>query len=226
MKAVRTAPDSPCSRSLAAQKRALDIFGAAAGLILLLPVFAAVAIAIKLDSRGPVFFRQIRVGRGGHPFRLFKFRSMHVGADKAGSALTVHEDKRVTRVGRFIRQHKIDELPQLINVLAGDMSLVGPRPEVPEFMAFYSPEQRAVLLSMKPGMTDYAAILFRNESALLQGHTDPMDVYRHVIMPIKYQHYQRYGRNMGVLSDLCIILGTILILGCGRMPGWLQSRLG
>jgi lipopolysaccharide/colanic/teichoic acid biosynthesis glycosyltransferase len=124
-------------------KRISDVVGSTLGLLLLLPVLAVVAIIIKLDSAGPVFFRQERVGRGGRSFRIFKFRSMVVGASRAGTALTVHGDTRITRVGKFLREHKLDELPQFINVLAGDMSIVGPRPEVPEFMKFYTPDQRA-----------------------------------------------------------------------------------
>jgi lipopolysaccharide/colanic/teichoic acid biosynthesis glycosyltransferase len=209
---------SPTTMAL---KRAIDIVGALLGLVLLSPVFAAVAILIRLDSRGPVFFRQERVGRGGRPFDIFKFRSMRVGAARMGVALTVHQDKRVTRFGAILRRSKLDELPQLINVLAGDMSLVGPRPEVPEFIKYYAPEQRAIILSTKPGMTDYAAIRFRDESALLDSGRDPVEVYRHEIMPTKFIYYERYSRQIGVLSDLRIILATVLLLVAGRVPHWL-----
>jgi lipopolysaccharide/colanic/teichoic acid biosynthesis glycosyltransferase len=205
-----------------AMKRILDVVGSALGLVVLLPVLAVVAVIIKLDSPGPIFFRQERVGWGGRSFRIFKFRSMVVGAARAGTALTVCDDTRITRVGAFLRRSKLDEFPQFINVLAGDMSIVGPRPEVPEFMKFYTPDQRAIILSMRPGITDYAAILFRDESSLLDPNSDPVEVYRHRIMPIKFAYYERYSREIGVLNDLRIILATILLLVVGRVP----PRLG
>jgi lipopolysaccharide/colanic/teichoic acid biosynthesis glycosyltransferase len=204
-----------------ALKRAIDIFGAGAGLVLLSPLFAVVAIIIKRDSRGPVFFRQRRLGRSGRPFYIFKFRSMAASAARVGIALTVRDDKRVTRFGAFLRRTKLDELPQLINVLAGDMSLVGPRPEVPEFIKYYTPEQRAIILSVKPGMTDYAAIHFRDENELLESSRDPVEVYRREIMPIKFAYYERYNRDIGALNDLRIILATILLLVAGGIPRWL-----
>jgi len=152
---------------------------------------------------------------------MIKFRSMTVDAARRGSALTVRADIRITPVGGFLRKSKLDELPQLVNVLVGDMSLVGPRPEVPEFMRFYSPEQRAVIVSMRPGMTDYAAILFRDESALLDQTEDPIEVYRRLIMPAKFRHYERYSHDIGILTDLRIILATALSLTIGRVPSWL-----
>lgn len=209
------------SRLTRGLKRGLDVFGALAGLIVLSPIFVVISLGIKLDSRGPVFFRQTRVGLGGSTFRIFKFRSMRVGAAGSGTALTVREDRRVTRFGGFLRRTKLDELPQLINVLTGDMSLVGPRPEVPEFIKYYTPLQRAIMLSAKPGMTDYAAIHFRNESELLDAARDPVEVYRRDIMPIKFAHYERYNRDIGVLNDLRIILATMLLLLGGRIPRWL-----
>jgi lipopolysaccharide/colanic/teichoic acid biosynthesis glycosyltransferase len=209
---------SPAALAL---KRALDVAGSAAGLVLLLPVFLVIAIVIKLDSPGSVFFRQERVGRGGRLFRIFKFRSMIADASHRGTALTVRADKRITRVGEFLRRSKLDELPQLVNVLAGDMSLVGPRPEVPEFMTFYTAEQRAVITSMRPGMTDYAAILFRDESALLDQGGDPVDIYRREIMPLKFAYYERYSREIEIVNDLRIVLATMLLLVAGRIPRWL-----
>jgi lipopolysaccharide/colanic/teichoic acid biosynthesis glycosyltransferase len=203
-------------------KRAFDIFGATVGLALLWPLFVAVAIVIKLDSRGPVFFRQVRVGRGGHLFRIFKFRSMRVDTAQFSPALTVREDERVTRFGAFLRRSKLDELPQLLNVLAGDMSLVGPRPEVVQFIMCYTPQQRAIMLSVRPGMTDQAAILFRDESALLDAERDPIEVYWREIMPMKFRHYERYIRHIGVLNDLRIILATVIVLVAGRLPEWLS----
>jgi lipopolysaccharide/colanic/teichoic acid biosynthesis glycosyltransferase len=204
-----------------ALKRALDIFGSALGLLILLPVLIIVGIIIKLDSPGPVFFRQERLGQRGRRFRILKFRSMVVGAAHAGTALTVCADRRITRAGMFLRRTKLDELPQLINVLAGDMSIVGPRPEVAEFVKFYTPNQRAIILSMRPGMTDYAAILFRDESSLLGQGRDPVEVYRREIMPAKFACYERYSREIGLVNDLSIIFATILLLVTGRIPQWL-----
>jgi lipopolysaccharide/colanic/teichoic acid biosynthesis glycosyltransferase len=201
-----------------AVKRAVDVVGSAVGLLLLLPVLAIVAVIIKLDSPGPIFFRQERVGLRGRTFRIFKFRTMVVGAARAGTALTVRGDTRITRAGVVLRKNKFDELPQLFNVLAGDMSIVGPRPEVPEFMKFYTPDQRAIILSMRPGITDYAAILFRDENSLLDRDRDPIDVYRREIMPAKFAYYERYSREIGVLNDLRIILATVLLLVEGRVP--------
>jgi lipopolysaccharide/colanic/teichoic acid biosynthesis glycosyltransferase len=199
-------------------KRAVDVVGSAVGLVLLSPLFLIVSVAIRRETAGPALFRQTRVGLRGRPFLIYKFRSMGAGAAVNGSALTVGGDKRITRVGAFLRKTKIDELPQFINVFAGDMSLVGPRPEVPEFVEFYSPAQRAILLSMRPGMTDYAAILFRDESSLLDQDRDPIAVYRHKIMPIKFGHYERYSHEISVTNDLRIILATVLLLIVGRVP--------
>jgi lipopolysaccharide/colanic/teichoic acid biosynthesis glycosyltransferase len=204
-----------------AAKRAFDVAVSALGLLVLSPMFAAIAAVIKLDSPGPVFFRQTRVGRGGRPFRIYKFRSMTVNAERTGTALTVSADPRITRVGQLLRRSKLDELAQLVNVLVGDMSIVGPRPEVPEFMEFYTPDQRATVISMRPGITDYAAILFRDESSLLDGERDPVDVYRRVIMPAKFACYERYSREIGVLNDLRIIVATSLVLVVGWVPHWL-----
>jgi lipopolysaccharide/colanic/teichoic acid biosynthesis glycosyltransferase len=219
----RRSPASPSYKTMAV-KRMLDVVGSALGLLLLLPALAIIAVIIKLDSPGPVFFRQERVGLGGRSFRIFKFRSMKVGAARAGTALTVRGDTRITRVGMLLRSSKLDELPQLINVLVGDMSLVGPRPEVPEFMKFYTPDQRAIMHSMRPGITDYAAILFRDESSLLDGARDPVEIYRQEIMPAKFAHYERYSREIGMLNDLRIILATILLLVTGRVPHWLGIK--
>lgn len=203
-------------------KRALDIAASALSLPVLLPVMVLIAIIIKLDSSGPVFFRQVRVGRGGRPFRIFKFRSMVVDAPKTGTALTVDNDPRITRAGRLLRRSKLDELPQVLNILAGDMSIVGPRPEVPEFMKLYSPEQRSLILSMRPGMTDYAAILFHDESSLLERNGNPIELYRTVIMPIKFRCYERYSHDSGMLTDLRIIMATAFLLIAGREPRWLS----
>ncbi len=212
-------PSRPYSLFL---KRCLDVAASLAGLALLLPVFAAVALAIKIDRPGPVFFRQIRVGRGGRHFRIVKFRSMVADASELGGALTTSGDERITRVGVFLRQTKLDELPQLFNVLGGSMSLVGPRPEVPQCMQFYTPEQRTLIQSMRPGMTDYAAIIYRDESALLLGGTDPLESYRREIMPRKFVYYEKYFHDIGVLTDIKIVVATVWTLVRGRVPRWLE----
>jgi lipopolysaccharide/colanic/teichoic acid biosynthesis glycosyltransferase len=217
----RLTPTYP-PRGTMAVKRAFDIVGAALGLLFLMPLLIVIAIIIKFDSPGPVFFRQERVGWKGRPFRIFKFRSMVVGAAHTGAALTVRADKRITRIGTSLRRSKIDELPQLINVIAGEMSIVGPRPEVPEFMKFYTPDQRKIIVSMRPGMTDYAAILFRDESSLLDQDSDPVEVYRHKIMPIKFALYERYSREIGMLNDLRVIVATIMLLVIDRVPRCLR----
>jgi lipopolysaccharide/colanic/teichoic acid biosynthesis glycosyltransferase len=211
---VKTQP----SHMKLAVKRAVDICGSALGLVLFTPLLPVIAVAIKLDSPGPVFFRQERVGRHGRSFRIFKFRSMVAAAPSLGAAITVHADARSTRVGAFLRRTKLDELPQLINVLRGDMSLVGPRPEVPEFMECYSPEQRAIILSLRPGVTDYASILFRDESSLLDGRRDPIYIYCNEIMPVKCKYYERYSHKIGLLTDFKIIAATVALLLFKRIP--------
>jgi lipopolysaccharide/colanic/teichoic acid biosynthesis glycosyltransferase len=212
-----TALTTPSHTSLAV-KRAVDLGGSALGLVLLLPILPLIALAIKLDSPGPIFFRQERVGRGGRLFHMFKFRSMVTAAPRLGAAITVHADARITRVGAFLRRTKLDELPQLINVVRGEMSLVGPRPEVPEFTKFYSPRQRAVILSLRPGVTDYASVIFRNESSLLDGRRDPISVYRNEIMPVKWKFYERYSNDIGLLTDLRILAATLFLTLFKRVP--------
>lgn len=203
-------------------KRMFDIAASTIAISLLAPFLLVIAAAIKLDSRGPALFRQIRVGKAGRPFRICKFRTMVDDASRRGTALTVKEDPRITRLGAFLREWKLDELPQLFNVLAGQMTLVGPRPEVPEYMAFYSDEQRQIILSMRPGITDYAAILFRNESEMLEGEADPVETYRHRIMPAKFKLYERYYRNIGLFSDLRLIVSTLAVLASPRVLDWLN----
>ena len=190
---------------------------AAVALVVLAPVLLLIAAAIRLDSAGPVFFRQVRVGRDGVPFRIFKFRTMTVSAAK-GPEITVKADARITRTGHILRKAKLDELPQLINVLTGEMALVGPRPEVPHFMDQYPQEQRRTILSVRPGITDYASILFRNENDILDGTQDPEQVYVSEIMPIKHYYYARYVRDMSLLTDIRIIIGTLLAIA-GLKPG-------
>lgn len=205
-------------RSTMIVKRAFDAAVSAAGLLVLLPLFIAVAVAIKFDSPGPIFFRQERVGRRGRLFRIFKFRTMIAEAATAGPALTVRADRRITAIGTFLRRSKLDELPQLLNVLSGDMSIVGPRPEVSDFMRFYTPRQRALIVSMRPGLTDYAAICFHDEVSMLDGESDPIEIYRNKIMPIKFALYERYSCEIGILTDLRLILATCLLLVTGRIP--------
>ena len=189
-------------------KRLFDIVSSGIGLLCLAPVFVVMAIWIKLDSRGPVFYRQTRVGRYGRDFRIFKFRSMRVGSDK-GRQITVGErDPRITRSGYFIRRYKIDELPQLINVFLGDMSIVGPRPEVRKYVDLYSEEQRKVF-QVRPGITDLASIKYRNENELLSQVDDPDPYYIDVIMPDKLTINLEYIRHQSFMGDIKIIFNTL-----------------
>jgi len=189
-------------------KRALDVLSATLGLIVLSPVFALVACCIKLTSRGPVLYRQVRFGKGGRQFQILKFRSMVVDASKTGLEITVSGDIRVTAVGRFLRRHKVDELPQLWNVIRGDMSLVGPRPELPSYVAEYTPEQRTVL-SARPGITDPASLAYRHEEELLADHKDPEQFYRTQILPDKLARNIVYLQEITLRRDLRIIFNTV-----------------
>lgn len=192
-------------------KRAMDIVISAAALLVLWSVFALIALAIVADDPGPVFYRQVRVGRGGKPFRIFKFRTMVVDADKKGLSITVGRDSRITRVGAFLRKTKLDELAQLLNVLRGEMSFVGPRPEVPRYVDLYTPYQRQVLL-VRPGITDYASIAYRNENELLAGAKDPERMYIETVMPAKIELNMKYLREISPLADIRLILQTILAI--------------
>lgn len=188
-------------------KRLFDIVASGFGLLVLSPLFILVAVWIKLDSDGPVFYRQVRVGRYNKDFRIFKFRSMRVGSDK-GSLVTIGgRDPRVTRSGYFIRKYKIDELPQLINVFIGDMSLVGPRPEVRHYVNYWTPEQMHVL-DVRPGITDPASIKFRNENELLAKADDPEKFYIEVIMQEKIELYLHYVKNASLGYDIKLIFQT------------------
>jgi len=193
-------------------KRGLDVIASAFGLFALAPVFGAVALAIKLDDRGPVFYRQLRVGRDGKSFLILKFRTMFENADRAGLPLTVGDDRRITRVGRFLRRTKMDELAQLANVLRGEMSLVGPRPEVPRYVALYTPLQR-MALRLRPGVTDPASIRYRDENALLGGAADPERAYIDTVMPAKLAVNLEYLRSFSVWKDCAVLLSTALHLG-------------
>lgn len=192
-------------------KRLLDVLVAAGGLLVLSPLFAAVALAIWAADRGPVFYVQERVGLGGKTFGLWKFRSMRVGADRQGSLVTVGGDPRVTRIGRWLRRFKIDELPQLLNVLRKEMSLVGPRPEVPRYVALYSPEQRAVL-RLVPGITDPASVEFSREEEILRKAEDPERYYVEVVMPRKIELNLEYANRATVWTDLRMILRTLQVI--------------
>ena len=195
-------------------KRFVDVVASAAGLLLLAPFFALIALAIKLESPGPVFFRQERVGRHGRPFRIFKFRTMTVAPPSGGVPLTVAGDARITRVGAFLRKSKLDELAQLIDVLRGTMSLVGPRPEVPRYVAHYPPEWRERLLSVRPGITDFASVRYRDENELLAQAHDPEREYIEVILPTKLQYALHYVDRPTFANDLRVIgltLSTVFV---------------
>lgn len=196
-------------------KRLFDLVAALAGLLLLAPLMAVLAVWIKLDSAGPALYRQQRVGRNGVPFRIVKFRTMHMSAEDAG-LLSLADDARATRAGRWLRRSKLDELPQLLNVLCGDMSLVGPRPEVPRYVEHYPPAVRDIVLSVAPGITDWAAIEFRDEGELLRRAADPERTYVREVLPVKLDYYVRYVRQRSLLMDLRILFRTVAVLLAGR----------
>lgn len=190
-------------------KRFFDIVLSICGLIVLAPLFLILAVWIKFDSTGPIFYRQVRVGRRNRDFSLYKFRSMRVGADK-GSLITIGgHDSRITHSGYYIRKYKLDEFPQLINVLEGDMSIVGPRPEVRRYVDLYTPEQLHVL-DVRPGITDYASIKYRDENELLENVDNPDDYYVRVIMPDKLAINLEYVSKHNLWMDLQIIWQTII----------------
>ncbi len=192
-------------------KRLFDIVASGLGLIVLSPLFLVIAIWIKLDSKGPIFYRQVRVGRYNRDFRIFKFRSMRVGSDK-GSLVTIGgQDERITRAGCFIRKYKLDELPQLINVLIGDMSLVGPRPEVRHYVNYWTPEQMHVL-DVRPGITDPASIKYLDENELLEKAENPEKYYIEVIMQEKIKLYLQYVEKQSFLYDITLIFKTFWMI--------------
>jgi lipopolysaccharide/colanic/teichoic acid biosynthesis glycosyltransferase len=190
-------------------KRMLDVAVAALGLVLLAPFFAAAALWIRLDSPGPALFRQERVGRGGATFRIHKFRTMHDGAANAGPAITIGADPRISRAGAFLRRYKLDELPQLIDVLRGDMSLVGPRPELARYVAIYPPALRDKVLSVRPGITDLASLEYRDEGERLARASDPEREYREVVLPAKLRLAAEYLDRATMASDLRVIARTL-----------------
>jgi lipopolysaccharide/colanic/teichoic acid biosynthesis glycosyltransferase len=196
-------------------KRLMDLLLAGIGLLVLLPLFAAIAAWIKLDSPGPVFFRQERVGRNGRLFRIHKFRTMVSDEALAHRQITVGADPRITRAGQWLRHSKLDELPQFIDVLRGDMSLVGPRPEVPRYVAQYPAALREKVLSVRPGITDLASLEFRRESELLAKAADPEREYVEVVMPQKLRYAAQYVDEASIATDLRIIGLTLKTLVSG-----------
>ena len=188
-------------------KRIFDIILSLLGLIILLPFMLIIAILIKLDSKGPIFFKQVRVTKNGREFEIFKYRTMRVGSDKY-SQISVGKDNRITNIGAFLRKYKLDEIPQLINVLLGDMSLVGPRPEVPKYVVLYTDEQKEIL-KVRAGITDYASIEFSDENDLLASEEDPEKAYIEKVMPKKIELNKKYITEISILTDIKIILLTI-----------------
>jgi lipopolysaccharide/colanic/teichoic acid biosynthesis glycosyltransferase len=199
-------------------KRPFDFILSLIGFVLLAPLFVVLCVLIKLDSDGPVFYRGVRVGRFGKPFRIFKFRTMVTDAEKVGGSSTPEDDPRVTRIGRSLRKYKLDELPQLFNVMKGEMSLVGPRPQVPWAAGLYTEEEKAVL-GVRPGITDYASLQFRNEAEILRGSSDPDKAYLEKIHPEKMRLSLEYVHNQSLWLDCKILLTTLGALaflpGCG-----------
>jgi lipopolysaccharide/colanic/teichoic acid biosynthesis glycosyltransferase len=190
-------------------KRIFDLICSTLGLIVLSPVLIIIAIRIKTDSDGPVFFKQIRIGEKNKEFEILKFRTMVVDAEKLGRQITVGNDNRITKIGAFLRKYKLDELPQLINVFKGDMSLVGPRPEVPRYVKLYNEEQKKVL-EVKPGITDLASIRYRDENDLLGEAENPDEFYINTIMPDKLALNLEYINKNNIFVDIYIILKTII----------------
>ncbi len=189
-------------------KRLFDIVVSVTAIVLLLPLFIVIALWIVFDSKGGIFYIQQRIGKNGKPFGLYKFRTMHPQSDKKGLLTVGGKDPRVTRAGYWLRRYKLDELPQLFNVLKGDMSLVGPRPEVKKYTDLYTGEQRRVL-SVKPGITDYASIEYADENEILAKSENPEKTYIEEIMPHKLKLNQKYINNQGIITDIKIIWLTI-----------------
>lgn len=204
-------PSNTGSLSRDRAKRFFDIIVAAAALVLLAPVLLLIALVVKACSSGPVLYRGIRVGLDGNLFFMLKFRTMVVNAESLGGSATAADDQRLTRIGKLLRRYKLDELPQLLNVFAGDMSLVGPRPEVQKYVNLYSSEEKAIL-SVRPGITDWASIWNSNEAAVLEGSRDPEKTYEELIRPTKLALQLLYIRNHSLLMDLKIIFHTCLKL--------------
>lgn len=190
-------------------KRLSDIVFSFFGLVLVLPIIFILGLMVKIDSPGPVFYRAKRAGRGGREFRMLKFRSMVVNADRIGGPSTSGDDPRLTKMGKLLRSHNLDELPQLVNVLKGEMSFVGPRPEVPSEVARYDEETKKIILSVRPGMTDLATLSNLHEEEILKGAADPHEAYRRLIQPQKLKLAVEYVKTRSFLLDLKIILKTL-----------------
>jgi len=189
-------------------KRLFDLFFSILAIVLLLPFYLVIALFIVLDSKGGVFYKQLRVGKGNKDFSLFKFRTMRKDAHKQGLLTVGGRDARITKVGYFLRKYKLDELPQFINILLGDMSFVGPRPEVRKYVDMYN-EQQMHVLDVKPGLTDYASIEYMDENDLLAQSSEPEKTYIEEIMPAKLEHNMRYIQDQGMITDLKIIFRTL-----------------
>ena len=189
-------------------KRVFDAIAAGLGLLFLFPVFIVIAVLIKIEDGGSVFFRQERVGQNWKTFRIYKFRTMVENAEKLGAQVTTGDDPRITRIGRFLRKYKLDELPQLINVVKGEMSLVGPRPEVPRYAKLFKQDYDEIL-KVKPGITDFASIEYKDENELLSGVSDPEKVYINKILPEKIKYYKKYIEKISFLTDFALIIRTL-----------------
>lgn len=198
-------------------KRALDLMLSLVGLFFFSPLLLAIPMLIKREDRGPVCYRGVRVGRYGKPFRIFKFRTMVVDAEKRGGASTADDDPRITRIGKFLRHYKLDELPQLINVIKGEMSIVGPRPEVPQYVEMFTGEEKAIL-SVRPGITDWATLWNPDEGAVLAGSPDPERLYVEKIRPEKIRLQLEYVRRRSIWIDLTIILQTLAAITLRSKP--------
>ncbi len=190
-------------------KRLFDLIFVIPGLIVLSPVFLVVSFLIKSKDGGEIFFKQTRVGKDGQLFKVLKFRTMVVDAEKLGAKVTTGDDARITPVGSFLRKYKLDELPQLLNVLMGNMSLVGPRPEVPEYVEFYPEETKKIIFSVHPGITDTASIEFVNENEMLSGSKDPVGDYKNKVLPIKLGYSMEYVKTRSLWVDFKLILKTV-----------------
>lgn len=193
-------------------KRLFDLFFVIPGLLVLSPVLLIIAFIINIKDGGDVFFKQVRVGQYGKKFEVLKFRTMVLNAEALGDKVTTGDDPRITPIGHVLRKYKIDELPQLLNVLNGEMSLVGPRPEVPEYVEFYPNDVRDIVLSVPPGMTDKASIEFVNENELLSGSDDPVNDYKNKVLPIKLDYYVDYVKQRSICLDFTLIIKTIVAI--------------
>jgi lipopolysaccharide/colanic/teichoic acid biosynthesis glycosyltransferase len=210
-------------------QRLLDIGGAAIGLLLLAPLLGLIALLIKCESSGSVWYKGVRLGRHGAPFRMLKFRTMIPDAETTGLLATPEGDSRVTTVGRWLRKYKLDELPQLVNVLRGEMSLVGPRPEAPFYFQYYTEEEKRIILSVRPGMTDYGSLRFHDEGTLLAGSGDPVKTYVEKIRDEKVRAQIRYIRDRCLVVDLKLIVATVATIVATRLwsdpgPSSLRER--